>query len=209
MKSKPQARNNLPAHLLAATLLLAGSPAAVAWEFGFSNPVKGYEPTLAQGGQLVFEARMDADLIKKLNLWPGPKNATLHWFAPGQGQLEYGAWAGQASPPKTLTLGIPLDNGGYAGSVTVSHSLFPKSGKWRVELRSPDRPDLGGDVRHFTVLGVPDAKMKDQPNQAIVVPGGPVMLTPPPPPAGGQGGGQSGSAPRRVSPALPADGRSR
>jgi hypothetical protein len=175
-----------------AALLAAASAAALAWEFGFSAPAKGLEPNLTQGGQLTFQIRMDEDLIKKLNLWPGEKKVKLEWQAPGQA-MPYTAWAGQAAPPVFAILAGPFPDGSFSGSVTVGHNQFPHPGKWQVTVKLIERPDVGGDYRHFNVVPAVPVVQKGAAPAATMAPGGPVMV---PPPAGGQGG-QSGNAPAR------------
>lgn len=181
------------AHACFVALLLASSPGTLAWEFGFSAPVKGYEPSLPQGGQLMFQIWMDEDLIKKLNLWPGPKMVKLQWFAPGQTAMPYTAWAGQAAPPGQATLNGPFPDGSFSGSVTVSHSLFPHPGKWQVRVMLVERPDLGPDSRFFNVLPAVPAVKQLPPGNLAPAPGGAIV----PPPGGRQSGDQSGSAPLR------------
>lgn len=181
------------AHACFVALLLASSPGALAWEFGFSAPPKNVELNLTQGGQLMFQLHMDEDLIKRLNLWPGPKVVKLEWFAPGQTAMPYAAWAGQAAPPGQATLNGPFPDGSYGGSVTVSHSLFPHPGKWQVQVKLIEYPSLGYDYRYFNVLpAVPSVKQLP-PGNLAPAPGGAII----PPTGGRQSGDQGGSAPLR------------
>jgi hypothetical protein len=179
-------RPHAAARTLIAALLFAVSTCALAWEFGFSAPVKGFTPDLPAGGQL--------NLIQKLNLWPGPKLVKPQWFAPGQYNLAYMVWAGQASPPSQNTLVGPFSDGSHSGAVAVPHSLFPHPGKWQVTVKSADRPDLGGDYRYFNVLPAVPNKKSQPPANVTVLPGGPIM----PPAASGQSGDRSGNAPSRT-----------